>query len=245
LLSKAQKKPPQIVEDMSNISVRDGCAGSLSCKLKATPDTDITWYRNDKVVKASRDFKPSFDGFVAKLEITEVYPEDAGTYTCKAVNALGECATTAQVSVHDVEPEQMHLTPTQAVEPKTAPIFTQGLLDYSVDEGERAEFEIRVSGKSVAITDDGDDDAGSSGSQPIRIAWFHNGKAISATNSSFKVITDGDLHKLVIPKTVAALKGTYVCEACNDFGDEESSCVLSVLGTSHCYLASRIFSIVL
>lgn len=87
------------MEDMSDLHVSDGCSGTLQCRLQASSDTDITWYRNDKLIKASRDFKPSFDGYVATLEITEVFPEDAGVYVCKAHNVHGEASSSATVSV--------------------------------------------------------------------------------------------------------------------------------------------------
>ena len=36
-------------------------------------------------------------GFVA-LDIMDAYPEDQGTYTCKATNALGEAVTQANLT---------------------------------------------------------------------------------------------------------------------------------------------------
>ena len=38
-------------------------------------------------------------GFVA-LDILYCYPEDSGTYTCRAKNIVGEAVTSANLSVH-------------------------------------------------------------------------------------------------------------------------------------------------
>ena len=50
---------------------------------------------NGKALKAGSRIRTFCDfGFVI-LEISPVYPEDSGEYTCKAKNALGEAVTTA------------------------------------------------------------------------------------------------------------------------------------------------------
>ena len=59
----------------------------------------IKWSKNGKLLKASRDFKPSFDGCTASLEIVEVYCEDEGTYECEAKNTAGEAKTSAVLTV--------------------------------------------------------------------------------------------------------------------------------------------------
>lgn len=44
-------------------------------------------------------FKTTYDfGFVA-LDVLYAYPEDSGTYMCKARNAVGEAVTTCSISV--------------------------------------------------------------------------------------------------------------------------------------------------
>lgn len=38
-------------------------------------------------------------GYVA-LNLKYVYPEDSGTYTCRAINDLGQAVTSATLNVH-------------------------------------------------------------------------------------------------------------------------------------------------
>ncbi len=43
--------------------------------------------------------KPQYDFDYVALDLLAVYPEDSGTYTCTARNALGEATTSAQVKI--------------------------------------------------------------------------------------------------------------------------------------------------
>lgn len=56
------------------------------------------WLENKRYVSGHR-FKTTYDfGFVA-LDILYAYPEDSGTYMCKARNAVGEAVTTCSVTI--------------------------------------------------------------------------------------------------------------------------------------------------
>jgi hypothetical protein len=60
----------------------------------------IEWFQNNMPLKSgSRFMETNSFGFVA-LDIMYSYPEDAGTYTCRASNALGQAVTSCQLSVH-------------------------------------------------------------------------------------------------------------------------------------------------
>jgi hypothetical protein len=60
----------------------------------------IEWFQNNMPLKSgSRFMETNSFGFVA-LDIMYAYPEDAGTYTCRASNALGQAVTSCQLSVH-------------------------------------------------------------------------------------------------------------------------------------------------
>ena len=43
--------------------------------------------------------KPQYDFDFVALDLLSVYPEDSGTYTCTARNALGEATTSATVKI--------------------------------------------------------------------------------------------------------------------------------------------------
>lgn len=46
-----------------------------------------------------QDFQISMIGSHCKLQVADIYPEDEGKYSCKAVNSLGEISSTCFVTV--------------------------------------------------------------------------------------------------------------------------------------------------
>ena len=51
---------------------------------------DVVWLHNDKEIKPSKDFEYDSAGDLYSLKIAEIFPEDAGAYTCEAFNDAGE-----------------------------------------------------------------------------------------------------------------------------------------------------------
>lgn len=76
-----------------------------SAHLEATltpvndPTMVVEWFRDGRPIPQGHKFKTTYDfGYVA-LDILYAYPEDSGTYMCKARNAVGEAVTTCVISV--------------------------------------------------------------------------------------------------------------------------------------------------
>jgi hypothetical protein len=73
----------------------------LECRLEPIndPNLRVEWFVNGKAIKTGHRFRTTHDfGYVA-LDILYAYPEDTGTYMCKAVNRLGEAVNTCSVEV--------------------------------------------------------------------------------------------------------------------------------------------------
>ena len=63
------------------------------------PNLRIEFYHNGKPLPSASRFHITFDfGYVA-LDITHVVPEDAGEYTVKAINNLGQCTSSINLRV--------------------------------------------------------------------------------------------------------------------------------------------------
>ena len=60
---------------------------------------EVIWLHNDKEIKKSDDFNYRQDGDDYILDIAEVFPEDAGIYTCEAFNDAGEGFTSCTILV--------------------------------------------------------------------------------------------------------------------------------------------------
>lgn len=57
------------------------------------------WLHNNKEIRPSKDFQYTNEANIYKLQIAEIFPEDAGTYTCEAFNDAGESFSTCTIGV--------------------------------------------------------------------------------------------------------------------------------------------------
>jgi hypothetical protein len=91
---------PRIVEHVTSRTVNDGESVTLQCRVTNCNSFDLIWLHNEKEIKPSKDFEyeRSADG-VCKLRIAEIFPEDAGTYTCEVFNDIGEAFSTCTLLV--------------------------------------------------------------------------------------------------------------------------------------------------
>ena len=90
---------PAFLTTPQSQTVNDGDRVTIECKVKGSPEPKVTWYKGQKAVKSTRDFKPKFDGSIARLDILEVYPEDQAEYTCVARNSAGEARVKCKIIV--------------------------------------------------------------------------------------------------------------------------------------------------
>ena len=65
---------------------------------------------------------------------------------------------------------------------------------------------------------------------PIEVIWLHNDQEIKKTSTVYQMVSDGNVHRLVIPEVFPEDGGSYVCEVYNDIGDEDCQCTLTVEG---------------
>ena len=92
-------KVPRISEHLKSQEVMDGTPVTLSCKIGGATKFDVVWLHNEKEIKPSKDFQYAQEGDKYLLKIAEVFPEDAGTYTCEAFNDVGETFSTCTLAV--------------------------------------------------------------------------------------------------------------------------------------------------
>ena len=226
------------IENMNDL--KEGENAHFEARLIPTDDPTMTidWYWNGKALKAGSRIRTFCDfGFVI-LEISPVYPEDSGEYTCKAKNALGEAVTTATLKcsgkrglIMDSQlPRGMEgamdkianlegLGNRRAYEqpPEDAdapPEFLSSLEDLLLAENSLAHFETRL----TPIND-----------PSMRVEWFHNGKQLSA-GSRIKTINDFGFVILEVANVMTRDSGNYTCKAVNKHGEASVSCNVQVKG---------------
>jgi hypothetical protein len=92
---------PEFVEMLQPQVVSEGDTVTMTCRLIGSPPPSITWFRNTEELQSGPDVRLYYETStgVCTLEITEVFPDDAGEIVCRAVNPFGEASTSATLLV--------------------------------------------------------------------------------------------------------------------------------------------------
>jgi len=98
--SNLKPSPPIILDHLKCVRAGDGSEIELSCKIVCPPCSfDVVWIHNGKEIKPRQDFQYHHVDSRYTLKIPELFPEDAGVYTCEAFNDYGETFTTCSLYV--------------------------------------------------------------------------------------------------------------------------------------------------
>ncbi|ESO07593.1 hypothetical protein HELRODRAFT_137829, partial [Helobdella robusta] len=86
---------PVFTKHLNDIEVEDSSNVTFSVSFDGLPQPSIAWYFNEELLKSSADFFIDTDQTLkeSRLVIKELFPDDEGTYICKAVNLLGTAVT--------------------------------------------------------------------------------------------------------------------------------------------------------
>ena len=235
----AASSAPRFTSPISSITnLKEGENAHFEGRLLPTDDPTMTveWFWNGKALKAGSRIRTFCDfGFVI-LEISPVYPEDAGEYTCRAKNALGEAVTTATLSCSGkrniildsqlpsgMEGAMDRIAQLEGLgrvrgelpseeDLNQPPEFLSTLEDLLLAENSLAHFETRL----TPIND-----------PSMRVEWFHNGKQLNA-GSRIKTINDFGFVILEVANVLARDSGNYTCKAVNRHGETSISCQVQV-----------------
>ena len=93
---------PKIEQKLMNLELNEGGIAVFLARFTPIDDPNLKaeWYHNEKTLPISDDRIKSYlkEGY-ATLVINPVYAEDAGVYTLKISNALGEVRSSARLYV--------------------------------------------------------------------------------------------------------------------------------------------------
>jgi len=131
---------PHFPEPLSRevtFSAESGEPLTLKCRVepRRDPNLSVQWYRNGLPLEAGSRAMTTLDFGRVELKLADLKAEDAGVYTCKAVNAAGDAATFSKVTLSNVA--------TSGVEGSTLhPRGEAGLQALAEAEKNRAELSI-------------------------------------------------------------------------------------------------------
>lgn len=181
------KQAPVFTTSLKNVEIKEGQRAHFECRLipVSDPTMRVEWYHNNQPLKSGSRFTETNNfGFVA-LDILSCLAEDAGTYTCRAINALGEAVTSAISVIHSrkaiyTETQHAgalrsltHLEDSSKYQSKgvqeeivsQAPVFTLPVRDIRVAENQAIHFEARL----IPV-----------GDPNLKIEWLRNGVPLEA-----------------------------------------------------------------
>jgi Immunoglobulin I-set domain len=107
---------PRFVEKIKPVHIMDGEKLVLECQVQGQPIPKIEWMRNELVIKEAQGVTIQQDmSGLCSLSIAEVFPEDAGEYTCIAKNRIGEavCKTSVVIEAYEYNPDSEITSPTE------------------------------------------------------------------------------------------------------------------------------------
>ncbi|VDP08349.1 unnamed protein product [Soboliphyme baturini] len=223
--SKREIEMPRFVSPLiSTISdIKEGDTVHLECRVTPVDDPHlvIQWYFNGKPLKTAHRFKTTFDfGFVS-LDILYAYPEDSGTYVCKASNEKGEAETSCSVTIlgkprlvfqrqapvqtaDELKRHFSQYTTAEIDDKRDKPRFVTKIENVAISEGDFARFECQL----APINDPN-----------LKVEWFHNGEPI-ILGHRFLAIHEFGYVALVLLYALPVDTGEYVARAINKYGHD-------------------------
>ena len=189
---------PKIIKHVQSSTVKDGDPVVLSCSIGGADNFDVVWLHNEKEIKPSKDFEYKSSGNIYSLNITEIFPEDAGTYTCEAFNDLGECFSSCSLVV-DVPGDT-----------RLAPDFVKYPSSLSVDRGASASFEAELN------------------CPPSSVTWMRDGKEVKEQPMKHRITSKGNKVCLDILECGTSDAGQYALIVTNKKGDSKAAFSLNV-----------------
>uniref|UniRef100_A0A672I8T0 Ig-like domain-containing protein n=1 Tax=Salarias fasciatus TaxID=181472 RepID=A0A672I8T0_SALFA len=214
---------------MQALTAMSGRSARFSAQVSGLPQPQVSWFKDSQVLYTSQKCKILHDENEHTLLLLEVFPEDAGMYSCQAKNDFGEplsvedslcssvkrdgplCSTQGGLHLRtlELETESKRLSSSLGKK-KEKPLFLSQLSPVVATVGEPATFTVRVSGFPKPA-----------------IQWTHNGQTV--TSSSLYTFTqERDEYSLIINRVHRESEGEYSCTVSNRFGQCTSSSYLHV-----------------
>ena len=196
----------------SKLDIKDGEMLTLKCTVSGDPEPQVSWTRNGEPLSSSDIIDLRYKQGLASLTINEVFPEDEGTYVCKATNSLGTTETTCKLKILPMESAGRGGVKGGDKVPK----ITDHVKSQEVQDGTPVILSCKVGGANK-----------------FDVVWLHNEKEIKPSKD-FQYMNEGSKYTLKITEIFPEDAGTYTCEAFNDVGETFSSCTVNVI--SKCFL---------
>lgn len=235
-IEEPEVTPPRFITELKGTThVFEGQTAHFECQVAPLHDPylRIEFYHNGKSLQSASRFHITFDFGYVSLDIQHCVPEDAGVYSVKAINALGHCESSIQMTVnakgsilsesqrpeglekiHKLE-SQPPAKKSEVPEPVTRqrPVFTQPMQNIdNICEGQTAHFDCRL----IPV-----------GDPTLTVEWYRNEKLIE---DSSRITTTHDFG--YVSMTISHVRdddeGVYMCRASNLLGEAVTTAAMKI-----------------
>lgn len=94
---------PRFIQKLKPIHLMDGEALKLTCRIVGNPIPKIAWFHNKHMLTPNKGVIIIQDvAGVCELHMPEVFVEDEGCFSCKAVNKFGKATTKTNVAIEGI-----------------------------------------------------------------------------------------------------------------------------------------------
>lgn len=127
-IKTGQKEKPQVIEPLKSLTIREGESVVLTTQVVGNPQPTVTWYRNNKPIKA---LQTKSDGETHTVTIVKPRKgKDDGVYTLKAVNSEGTAETSAVITIEGRTFISLHIIRTKIKKTLLDTIWLVALPNY-------------------------------------------------------------------------------------------------------------------
>ncbi|KAL5016448.1 hypothetical protein ScPMuIL_006037, partial [Solemya velum] len=196
-VDKKHGQRPVFTKGLQDITVDEGHSVVLECTVNDCQE--IVWYKDGVKSRNSADFKQTYNGSLARLEICELILSDSGEYVCVGRNEIGEAKTACRISVKECLSESA-----------VVPMFLNKPSSQIVGDQEQVVFECDVIGSP----------------QPA-ITWLKDGDELG-DDHRVKMSYDGRVASLKMTHARLEDSGKYDCVAENPAGRVSANALLVV-----------------
>lgn len=238
----AEERVPVFVQPLSAPSeCESGDRAHLTAKYEPISDNtlQVQWYFNGRPLLTGSRVKSINDFGIVVLEISPIYPEDSGEYTCRAVNKAGEAVTSTTITCTGREnvirssqlPQQMSGAQARIdqIEAPKAPRDEEPEIVFGPPKFKNQFQQLPQLREGALIHLDVPLEPVND--PKLKVEWFHNGEPVRDSNR-MKTINDFGFVVLELLPAEPQDSGTWTCRATNENGQDEVSVDIDVVGDS-------------
>ncbi|XP_064868044.1 myosin light chain kinase, smooth muscle-like [Oncorhynchus nerka] len=221
--------PPAFTLPPRNARVSLGGTARLDGKVRGYPEPQVTWSRSGKAVTAGERFvmEQSSRGTFS-LVLHGVQEEDAGRYTCEAVNDAGSRQVTVEITIEGNTGKKSRLPSSS----RTGGRFGVSTMESmpSIWGESPPKFVTRPSRIFVRLGQSGKFSAKITGRPQPLVTWLKGDEELH-TSSHFNMFEKSGIHFLEIRDVCVDDAGMYTCSVANSAGKATATAELNVQGS--------------